>query len=415
MAERLDAIVVGAGLAGLVAARRLASAGLTVRVLEAAGEVGGRTRTDERDGFLLDHGFQAVFPSYPALDREFDLARLDLRPFDRALGVLHNGRVHRVGPDPSAVTAMRTRLLSLRDAAALARLIALTGLGPVGRLKHRSDRTTHDELRAAGLSERAIDSVLRPVLSGVFGEDTLTTSGRFFHLVWRSFLRGGLAVPAAGMGTLPRQLEASLPEGMVACGMRVDAVRPGLVELANHGGELRAPVVVIATDATTASRLVPALPRPTWYGLTTLYHVTDTLPSAEPLILVDADQPTVIRNSVVVSAAAPGYALPGYQLVATTVLGAVRHDPELELRVRARLAALHRTATARWDLLATYPIEHALPAMPAPHPLRRRVRLAPGLYVCGDHRDTSSIQGALVSGRRAASAVLADLAVTAPF
>ena len=86
MAERLDAIVVGAGLAGLVAARRLATAGLTVRVLEAAGEVGGRTRTDERDGFLLDHGFQAVFPSYPALDREFDIPGLDLRPFDRALG-----------------------------------------------------------------------------------------------------------------------------------------------------------------------------------------------------------------------------------------------------------------------------------------------------------------------------------------
>ena len=97
------------------------------------------------------------------------------------------------------------------------------------------------------------------------------------------------------------------------------------------------------------------------------------------------------------------------------MLGATRHDPELELRVRARLAALHRTPTARWDLLATFPIGHALPAMPSPHPLRRRVRVAPGLYVCGDHRDTSSIQGALVSGRRAASAVLADLAVTAPF
>jgi predicted NAD/FAD-dependent oxidoreductase len=47
--------------------------------------------------------------------------------------------------------------------------------------------------------------------------------------------------------------------------------------------------------------------------------------------------------------------------------------------------------------------------MVAPHPLRRRVRLERGLYVCGDHRDTSSIQGALVSGRRAAAEVLADL------
>ena len=53
--------------------------------------------------------------------------------------------------------------------------------------------------------------------------------------------------------------------------------------------------------------------------------------------------------------------------------------------------------------------------MHSPHPLRRRVRLGEGLYVAGDHRDTSSLQGALVSGRRAASAVLADLAVPALF
>ncbi|MDF2740823.1 MAG: hypothetical protein K0S88_2191, partial [Actinomycetia bacterium] len=32
-----------------------------------------------------------------------------------------------------------------------------------------------------------------------------------------------------------------------------------------------------------------------------------------------------------------------------------------------------------------------------------------GLYVCGDHRDNASINGALVSGRRTADAVLEDL------
>ena len=33
-----------------------------------------------------------------------------------------------------------------------------------------------------------------------------------------------------------------------------------------------------------------------------------------------------------------------------------------------------------------------------------------GVYLCGDHRDNASIEGAMVSGRRAAEAVLADLA-----
>ena len=44
MAERVDAIVVGAGLAGLSAARQLAIHGLDVVVLESSDEVGGRVR-----------------------------------------------------------------------------------------------------------------------------------------------------------------------------------------------------------------------------------------------------------------------------------------------------------------------------------------------------------------------------------
>jgi predicted NAD/FAD-dependent oxidoreductase len=38
------------------------------------------------------------------------------------------------------------------------------------------------------------------------------------------------------------------------------------------------------------------------------------------------------------------------------------------------------------------------------------VRARRGVYVCGDHRDNASINGAMVSGRRAAETVAADLA-----
>jgi hypothetical protein len=54
-------------------------------------------------------------------------------------------------------------------------------------------------------------------------------------------------------------------------------------------------------------------------------------------------------------------------------------------------------------------IPHGQPLQLPPLDPRRSVRLGGGRYVCGDHRDTASIQGALFSGRRAAAAVLADL------
>ena len=79
--ETHDAIVIGAGLAGLRSAARLAEAGHDVVVLEAEGVVGGRQRTDPVDGFLLDRGFQILNPAYPAVKRWVDVAELRLQRF----------------------------------------------------------------------------------------------------------------------------------------------------------------------------------------------------------------------------------------------------------------------------------------------------------------------------------------------
>jgi hypothetical protein len=75
-----------------------------------------------------------------------------------------------------------------------------------------------------------------------------------------------------------------------------------------------------------------------------------------------------------------------------------------------RLAELYATDTGVWQLIATYTVEGALPAMRPPWPLSRTTRFASGRYVCGDHRATGSVQGALASGTRAAREVLTDLA-----
>jgi predicted NAD/FAD-dependent oxidoreductase len=47
-----------------------------------------------------------------------------------------------------------------------------------------------------------------------------------------------------------------------------------------------------------------------------------------------------------------------------------------------------------------------------PLDFRQPVVLGDGLFVCGDHRDTASIQGAIVSGRRASAAVRTALGST---
>jgi phytoene dehydrogenase-like protein len=407
--DRADVVVVGAGLAGLTAARALSRAGLDVLVLEADDDVGGRVRTDVVDGWRLDRGFQVLNTAYPAVGRELDLARLQLRDLTRGALVMRRGRRLRIADprrDPlGAVATARAPLGSLKDKALLAATTTRVAAVPARRLVDTDDVPAAELLRRRGFSAEAVDTFFRPFFSGVFLEDELVTSSRFLDLMLRMFTRGRSTVPAHGMGEIPRQIAADLPPGSVVLGARADVLTPGSVRTSR--GTVRARAVVCATDATAAATLVPEVDDVTWRSVTTLYHVALEDPLGEPTLVLDADRSSPVVNTVVLTAAAPSYGpADGRALVSTSVLGAGR--PGLEPAVRSRLSDLYATDARGWAHLRTYVVERALPAMTAPHPFRRPVRVG-GVYVCGDHRDTSSIQGSLVSGRRAAEAVLADI------
>ncbi|MER7761684.1 NAD(P)/FAD-dependent oxidoreductase [Streptomyces sp. NPDC097619] len=407
--EPRDAIVVGAGMAGLACTADLLEAGLRVTLLEGSDGVGGRVRTDRRDGFLLDRGFQVFNTAYPQVKRRMRLRPLRLRPFTPGvLAHTPSGPVRLTDPTRrprEAAALLPGRALSARDLAALAALSLRDALPPVRTLKDRlPDHTTAAALRRAGLSGTAVDGLLKPFLAGVFLEDELETSARYFHLVWRSMARGTLCLPSEGIGAAPAQLAGALPAGT----LRLESPVAELTEsgvLLSDGRELPAAAVVVATDAWSAARLLPGLEVPAQRTATTYYHAAERAPLAEPVLLTDSTLTVV--NTCVLSAVNPDCAPPGTALVSSTVLGP--DGPGREDTVRRRLAELYGTDTSGWELVARCPVPGALPAMPPPWPLSRTARFSRGRYVCGDHRATGSVQGALASGARAARELLADL------
>jgi hypothetical protein len=84
-------------------------------------------------------------------------------------------------------------------------------------------------------------------------------------------------------------------------------------------------------------------------------------------------------------------------------------DPNVNVAVGGQLARWFGTDVGEWVHLRTDVIPHGQPAQAPPFHPRQRVALGEGLFVCGDHRDTASIQGAMFSGERTASAVLRSL------
>lgn len=399
----MDVVVVGGGLAGLSAARRLRRAGAEVTVLEAGDDVGGRVRTDVVGGFRLDRGFQVLLPAYPALRRLTDVPALRPRPFTRGtIAMTGSGRRWLAGPWHGLPAVRGAAAFAVSRPFDGARMAALAAKDVLAADRTDTGRSTAEELRRWGLTRATVEEVLRPFLAGVFLDPALATSSRLFHLLWRSFLRGGGALPAEGMQALPRQLATGLT---VRTGVEVDAVTEDGVRT-RDGEDIRARAVVVATDGDTAARLLPGVEAPGWHAVTTFYYRADTAPLRSPTLLVDGLD-DLLLNTAVLSEVSPAYAPAGSALIAASVPD--RADPGLEPRVRQRLARIYDTDTRGWDLLETYAIPNALPVFGPGAPLRRPVRLGPGRYVCGDHRDTPSVQGALVSGQRAAAAVLADL------
>ncbi|HEU0088277.1 MAG TPA: NAD(P)/FAD-dependent oxidoreductase [Pseudonocardiaceae bacterium] len=410
-----DVAIVGAGLAGLTAARHLQSAGLAVTVLEAGPGVGGRVATDTVDGFLLDRGFQVLNTSYPALRRELDLAALDLRSFAPGVAVRGtDGKLHRLlDPRRARKQAWRTALDNLLSPAAKLALLRLTiraAAGDVRWLLAGAERSTAAELAAAGLDGPATEQFLRPLLAGIFGERELVTSARYFTLVWRSLARGAAALPSRGMAALPTQIAARLTAGTVRCGQTVLGVAPGRVRTAD--GEITTRAVVVATDPPAARALLPGLDVPLMRGLTTYYHVCERPPSRLPLIHLDGTGSPLVNTSVL-TAVARSYSPDHRHLVCSTVLGVPGSGAPSEPEVRRMAGAVYRTNTARWEHLGTAAVPQALCSFTPPTPdlLRRGTALGDGLFVTGDHRATPSIQGALASGQRAARAVLTALGV----
>ncbi|WP_307796202.1 NAD(P)/FAD-dependent oxidoreductase [Amycolatopsis sp. 195334CR] len=401
-----DVVVIGAGLAGLAAAGELTARGVDVTVVEAADEVGGRVRTDVVDNFRLDRGFQVLLPAYPEVRAKFDLPALRLRAFTR--GAYTDDRQLLAPPSRAAAIAGLARL-GITGPLASAGVVAMSARDlalPSARLRRPLSRSTAAELSRFRVYGAVRERVLRPFLAGVFLDRDLTTDARLLHLIWRCFLLGGGAVPQLGMGELPRQLAAGLLAGTVHFGRPVARAEPGLVQF-EDGQRLRARAVVVATDGSTAAELLPGLPEPRWHSVTTYYFTAAASPLPEPTLVLDGS-PDLLLNTAVMSEVSPSYAPAGQALVAASVperTDTTEHD------VRERLARLYRSSTRDWRLIRKYVIERALPVMGPGHPLTRPVRFGAGLYVCGDHRDTSSLQGALVSGRRAARAVLADLGV----
>lgn len=404
-------LIVGGGLAGLACALRLHEAGAWPVIFEASDGVGGRVKTDALDGFLLDRGFQVYLDAYPEAGRLLEKAKLDLRSF-RPGALIYTGtglrRIMDVFREPRHLWASAFAPIgTFADKLRVARLRWSLLRRSDGEVARRPDMTTERYLAEQGFTSGMIDGFFRAFYGGIFLERELQTSSRMFEFTFKMFARGSATLPAQGMGQIPLQLADRLPPGTIRLRTQVTAINPGGLTLAT-GERCQGDVVVVATDASTAAALAEAnqADSPEWRAVTTLYFAADRSPLGESIIALNGTGSGLVNNVCAPSDLAPAYAPPGQALISVSVLGSVEAT-DLTARVLAELEAWFGGAVRSWRHLRTYRIERALPSQPPgtgfTGPGFRKIG---DVYLCGDHGWSASIEGAIVSGRRTADAIL---------
>lgn len=406
-----DAIIVGAGVAGLTAARVLEDFELRALILEGENRVGGRVKTSQREGFLLDHGFQVLLTAYPLAQKYLDYEALNLQTF--ASGALCFGdkgklKISDVQRDKSAALRMLfSPSATFMDKIRLANLRAELVRTSPEEIFQAPEQSTLAYLRARGFSERVIKYFFRPFFSGIFLEAELQTSARFFRFVFKMFAEGEAALPAEGMEAIPRQLAAGLQRSELRLQCRVESIHKGRVVLQN-GEELAAPQVIVATAPDT---LLPQLPRSQrWHSTEQFYFTADQAPFRGPYVGLFSDEDSPLSNIVVLDQVAESYAPAGH-LVQVSLKSPIRgSEKEKEEQVKKALTPYFGPGVLQWQLLQRYAIERALPVVEQ-NSYRtdlEECRLAPGIYLAGDQQLNPSLNGAMYSGEIAAKALIRD-------
>lgn len=409
MKERV--IIIGAGVAGLIAAQRCEEAGIAPLLIEASDRVGGRLRTDKKDGFLLDQGFQVMLTAYEETKRYLDYDALKLKYFKTGAIINHEGRTFSIADplrEPSRLLGMITSPVgTFRDKWLIFKLTQQLKRTSSLELFKEDDPGTIEYLEAYGFSKKIIHQFFKPFFGGIFLENELRTSAGMFKFVFKKFSEGLAALPEKGIEAIPAMLADKLTQTEMRFNSRVIQVSNDQLTM-EDGSKIGYEKLIITIDP---SKLMDNLADQNveYLDTTNLYFSTDYSILDSKAIALVADSEKAINNYCVLTDVAPSYSSNGKSLISVTLkegLGSTKenHDIAMELK---KLTGCAQTP----EFVARYHIREALPIVDFMRYDEQFTTfgLTNKIFLAGDHLLNGSLDAAMRSGRKAAEAMLVAL------
>ncbi|MGB3212899.1 MAG: NAD(P)/FAD-dependent oxidoreductase [Desulforhopalus sp.] len=400
-----DAVIIGAGVAGLACAKVFEQNKLSYLLLEAGNQPGGRVRTDMVDGFQLDHGFQVLQTGYPDVTQYLQLEELQLQKFPAGVAVRFNGRFHIIA-DPRyhprhLLSTIGSHIGSFGDRLAMLKLAYHVCRRPFEELFNDPEEKTIDYLKRCGFSNRYIRSFFVPFFAGACLDKNINASSRVLQYIFRLFATGDAALPSGGMAEIPLHIAKSLTKDTIQFNSKAVQVKDGAVTL-EDGRLIQGRHIVVATPEPVLQDLLQIKTRNRSVGESCLYYSTDwTPPFKKPFLLLNGDGRGPVNNIAFPSLVARGYAPAGKTLIAVVVVDDDwRKNADLDGEVRKQCTEWFGKAVTGWEHIRTYRLEHALPdqSPPTHNPYHLPQPFSENIRICGEYQSLPGLQWSLMSG-----------------
>ncbi|MFO7744107.1 MAG: NAD(P)/FAD-dependent oxidoreductase [Psychroflexus sp.] len=399
--------IVGAGLSGLVAAINLEQAGFQPQIFETTDRVGGRVKTDYRDGYTFDHGFQVLLTQYPAAQKYLNYDLLELESFYSGAVIYNKGHQDKIG-DPLRqfsllLPTLSSRIGSVADKLKVLKLNTQLKKKSFDDIFLAKEKTTLQYLKDYGFSEDIIQNFFKPFFTGIFLEDDLKTSSRKFEFIYKMFGKGSAAIPKKGIQAIPNQLMAQLKHTKIHFNTPVKSIQDQEITFGNDSKE-NFDYVIIATEA---SHLVPNLKNQhtLWKSVDNYYISVEQRAFKEPMIALIADEEALVNNFYYVSKPNSKEHILSVSIVKQHKLS----KEELKERIAKDLKDFVGIDTV--DFKQFYHIEKALPIMQTVNYMlpKSETQLKDQIFLAGDHLANGSLNAAMLNGESAAQAVISKI------
>ncbi len=397
MKQNYDIIIVGAGISGLACAQKCNENSKDFLLIEKSSRIGGRVGSVKSEKFIFDLGFQVYNTAYNTMNRLLKNKPEEYLPFMPGAKIMIN--------DSSTIISDPMRNFSKILKTIFSTAASLSDKIRVLKLKNHlsnysielddsEDIQTIDYLRGYGFSEKIIGNFFNPFFSGIFLEDRLETSSKFFKYVFSNFNSGLAVLPKNGMQEIPNQIFSNIDPSQILLNTQVDKILPGnKLELSNGSTTLFNSLIL-----TNESCALAGQPSIKYNSVSTAYISTNrSFKDSRYIHLFPQDD--LINNIAFVSSVSPDYAPKDKTLLSISILGKneiIGIDKKLKQKMVFYFGGDITDYTVEKTINTKKATLNQLPGF-----YENKIKQKGNVIFAGDHMFNGSIEGAAISGIKA--------------